>query len=1068
MQRLADLCVRRPILSSVITLVMVVLGAVSFLRLNVSRYPDVELPIITVITQFPGASPEQIETDLTRKIEDAVSGIGGIDTVTSTSADGFSIVVARFVLEKNVNVAGQEVRDKIGAISDLPAGIEPPRVLHFDPNQIPIAIVALSADRPVRDISEYADRTIKSHLEGTLGVAQVSLVGAQVRQVNVLADPYRLAARGVTATALLNAIQIPTEALGVAAQRFVVRTFARVSDLAGVPIAARGGRPVLLGDVARVQDGAADPQTTANLNGTPAVLLYVQKQSGANTVSVVNDIKDRLRGLTPTLAPGYNLRVVWDQSEYVLAATAAVKEHLVVGSLLAALVVLGFLWDWRATIITALAIPISLISTFTLLAALHLTLNTFTLLALALVIGIVIDDAIVVLENIYRLIHEKGTPPLRAAIEGTREVGPAVMATTLSLMVVFLPLAFMSGIVGRFMTSFGWTMGFAIAVSLLVSFTLTPSLASRWLGSPPLAGRQGARDPAGPPSGAAPPRQTPGRVKTAIDSGYRWLLERALRRRWVLVLLSILTLVSIGPLAGWVNQNFLPTDDESQFEVVVQAPAKSSLDATSALGTRMAAEIRGLAGVAYTIVTAGDDLQHSPNTLTIFVRMVPIATRRVTQQQQMARVRTQILPKYRDAAPMAVVNDISDIAGSAAPLQYVISGPDLTVLDHASKAAVEYLRTLPGVVDVRSSAAPGRSVDIKVSPTRAAGLGLSVSEAANALVLLSQGVVARQVAYAAGGQFYNVYIREEAANRADPVALLQTPLLPPGGGTVFLGQVVDVRSTTGPRQIERFNRRRQVTISANLLPDASLGHVVERLDARMRSLRLPPEYHLGLTGISEQVSKTKSAFMGAFTIAFVFMFLVLAAQFESWVHPITILLSLPLTVPFALISILLLHGSLNPLSYLGILVLVGVVKKNAILQVDRANRLRAQGMEKHAAIINASLDRVRPILMTTIAFVAGMIPLAVSRGGIGSATNQSISTAIIGGQMLSLLLTLLAIPVFYSLFDDLEQMGIKNWLVGKIRMAREHAGGRATPAPPDLPRQPAPAAGRERQRGSPS
>jgi hydrophobic/amphiphilic exporter-1 (mainly G- bacteria), HAE1 family len=468
----------------------------------------------------------------------------------------------------------------------------------------------------------------------------------------------------------------------------------------------------------------------------------------------------------------------------------------------------------------------------------------------------------------------------------------------------------------------------------------------------------------------------------------------------------------------------------------------------------MAAEIRRLAGVAYTIVTAGDDLQHSPNKLTIFVRLVPIAARTLSQQQVMARVRTEILPKYRTAAPTAVVNDISDISGSAAPLQYVISGPDLTVLDRASKAAVEYLRTLPGVVDVRSSAAPGRFVDVKVSPVQAARAGVSVSEAANALALLSRGVVARQVSFAEGGRFYGVYIREEVSNRTNPLALLQTPVLPLSGAPVVLGQVAAIHSTTAPREIERFNRRRQVTISANLLPDASLGHVVEQLDAKMRTLRLPPEYHLGSTGIAEQVSKTRSAFTGAFTIAFALMFLVLAAQFESWVHPITILLSLPLTVPFALLSILFLHGSLNPLSYLGILVLVGVVKKNAILQVDRANRLRAQGMEKHAAIVNASLDRVRPILMTTIAFVAGMIPLAVSRG-IGSATNQSISTAIIGGQMLSLLLTLVAIPVFYSLFDDLEKTGIKSWVLGTIRALREHAGGRAASGSPDIGRRPA-------------
>jgi len=1040
MQRLAELCVRRPVLSRVITLVMVVVGVFSFLSLNVSRYPNVELPFITVITRFPGASPEEVETDLTRKIEDAVSGIGGIDKVTSTSTEGYSIVVAQFVLEKNVTTAVDEVRDKVGAIADLPAGIDAPQVLRFDPSQIPVAVLALSADRPIRDISEYASRVIKPGLEGVLGVAQVNLVGDQQRQINVLLDPYRLAAHDVTATSVLAALQAPAGSADTGAQRFLVRTFQRVSELAGIAIPSRTGRAVALGDLAHIQDGAAPARTTANVNGTPGVLLYIQKQSGANTVSVVGGIKDRLQSLAQALPAGYDLRVAWDQSEFVLAATRAVEEHVVVGSILAALVVLVFLWDWRSTIITGLAIPISLISTFTLLAALHLTLNTFTLLALALVIGIVIDDAIVVLENIYRLIHDKGTRPFHAAIAGTREVGPAVMATTLSLIVVFLPLAFMTGIVGRFMSSFGWTMAFAIAVSLVVSFTLTPSLASRWLRAPASNGEHGE---GGPPPAMPVRREPEGPVKRAIERGYRWLLERSLQHRWVLVVLSILTLASIVPLGRMVNQNFLPVDDESRFEVAGQAPGESALDATSSLATRMAAEIRRLPGVAYTIVTVGDDPQRSPNKFTIFVGMLPIGARpTVTQAQEMARVRTEILPKFQAPDLTVVVNDISDLSGSAAPLQYVISGPDLSVLGRASQAAVEYLRTLPGVVDIRSSAAASRSVDIKVNPAHAAGLGVGAEEVANTLALLTQGVQARQMAYAEGGRFYPVHISAGVPGLTDPSDLANVPLLASSGGHVPLGRVVDVLPTSGPREIERFNRGRQVTVSANLLPQASLGGVVEKLDAKMRSLNLPPEYHLGLTGIAEQVSKTKSAFTQAFIIAFVFMFLVLAAQFESWMHPITILLSLPLTVPFALISILLLRGSLNPLSYLGILVLFGVVKKNAILQVDRANRLRAQGIEKDAAIVHASLDRLRPILMTTIAFVAGMIPLAISRG-VGAATNQTISTVIIGGQMLSLLLTLLAIPVMYSLFGDID-----TWVFRRRRESlRRMAASDAAPSP---------------------
>lgn len=1010
MQRLAELCVRKPMLAYAITLVMVVAGVIAFLRLGVSRYPDVELPILTVVTEFPGASPAQVETAITRKIEDAVSGIDGIEALTSRSAAGFSAVVARFVIEKDANAAAREVQDKVRAITDLPAGAARPQVLRFDPNQIPIAVVALSAQRPVPQLSEFADRVIRPQIEGTPGVARVNLVGGQARQINVRVAPARLAAYGVTVRALLNAIETHGGEADAGAQTFPPRTFSRVAALANIAIGSRGGRRTVLADVARVEDGAARPETATLVDGTPAILFYVQKQPAANTVGVVKRLRDRLQTLRQTIPPEYALRVVWDQAEYVVAATSLVEDHLVAGALLAASVVLLFLADARATLITALAIPISLVSTFVLLAALRLTLNMFTLLALALVVGIVIDDAIVILENIYRLIRVAGLPPVRAAVEGTREVGPAVMATTLSLIVVFLPLAFMGGIVGRFVSSFGWTMACAIAVSLLVSFTLTPALASRWLG-PALRSRGQEETTAR------------GRIEQAIERWYRRLLERSLRRRWVVVALSILALASIVPLWRSVSQDFLPVDDESQFEVVGRVRGGSTLADTSALVTPMAGAIRRLSGVASTVVAVGDDPQHSPEAFTVFVRMVPVGARTVTQQQAMARVRTDVLPRYQSRGVTAVVNNIFDLSGSVAPLEYVISGPDLTVLARTSDTAVAYLRTLPGVVDVRSSLATGSSVDVKVNPARAALLGVDPGDAADMLALLTRGIDVRGIKYAENGRFYGVHVEAEDAHPRDPAALLQTPLASTFGGTVPLGGVIDVRLTTGPSEIDHFDRERAVTVSANLLPGTFLGTVTAVLDARLRALRLSPAFHLGTAGISEQVSHTERAFARAFAIAFALMFLVLAALFKSWLHPITILASLPLTVPFALLSILVLHGSLNPLSYLGILVLFGVVKKNAILQLDRANQLRTQGMDKDAAIVGASVGRLRPILMTTIAFVAGAVPLALSRG-VGAATSHSISAVIIGGQTFSLLLTLVAVPVFYSLFDDLEKRGL--------------------------------------------
>lgn len=1007
MQPLAELCVRKPALAYAITCVMVAAGVVAFLNLGVSRYPDVALPILTIATPFPGASPEQIESDITRRIEHAVSGLDGIEALTSRSAAGYSVVIVRFVIEKNAGVAAREVEDKVRALTDLPAGAGTPQVLRFDPNQIPIAVVALSGQRPVSELSDYAEGAVRPAIERLPGVARVNLVGGQTRQVNVEVAPTRLAAHGVTVTALLNAIQTRAGGTDDSAQRAVPLAFNRMAALANVPLGSRAGRPIRLAEVARVEPGVARPQTATNVDGTPALLLYVQKQSAANTVGVVTRVRDRLRTLQQTAPPAYSLRVVWDQAEYVVASTDLVEHHLIAGALLAASVALVFLGDWRATGITALAIPISLISTFVLLAALHLTLNTFTLLALALVVGIVIDDAIVVLENIYRLIRTGGLPPVRAAVEGTREVGTAVMATTLSLIVVFLPLAFMGGIVGRFMSSFGWTMACAIAVSLLVSFTLTPALASRWLG---FAHRASAR---------TEDATAPGRMEQTMERSYRWMLERSLRRRWVLVALSVLALASILPLWRSVSQDFLPVDDESQFEVAGKAPGGSTLAGTAAVATQMAAAIRHLGGVTSTVVAVGDDPQHSPETFTLFVHLVPVGARVVTQQQEMARVRTDILPPYQARGVTATVNNMFDLTGSVPPLEYVISGPDLTVLKRASDAAVAYLSTVPGVADVRTSLATGASWDVRVNPAQAGRLGVGLDDAADTILLLSRGIDVRGISYARDGRFYGVHVEADNRNPADPAALLETPLASTSGRTVPLRSVIDIRRMTGPTEIDHFNRERAVTISANLLPGTFLGTVTARLGGKLRALGLPPGYYLGPAGVSEQVSRTERAFARAFAIAFALMFLVLAALFKSWLHPITILASLPLTVPFALISILLLRGSLNPLSYLGILVLFGVVKKNAILQVDRANQLRAQGVDKNAAIVRASVGRLRPILMTTIAFVAGAVPLAVSRG-VGTATSHTISAVIIGGQTLSLLLTLVAVPVFYSLFDDLE------------------------------------------------
>src|SRR5713226_4370504 len=1033
MRWLSELSVRRSVLAWVIILSLTFLGSFFYRRLNVERFPNVDLPFVAIYTRLPGASPEEVETDVTNKIEEAVNTISGIDTLTSTSAEGFSQVAIQFVLEKDINVAAQDVRDKInGILPDLPAGIDQPVVSKLDPGAVPVLTLALSGDHSIRDLTEYADKVFKRQLDGTPGVGSVDIIGGQPRQINVWIDPSRLNAYGLSGTSIIQAlqtqnIQVPGGTIDQGTQRLTLRTLGRVDSIAELErlvVANRGGVPVKLADVARVEDGAAEPKTIASLNGQPAVTLNIVKQSGSNTLNVVRDVKTRLAGLTASLPPGYRLKIVSDQSVFVEASTRAVQEHLMVGSILAAVVVLLFLRDVRATVIAAIAIPTSLISTFTFLNAMGLTLNIVTLLALALVVGIVIDDAIVVLENIYRFIREKKMPPFQAAIEATREVAGAVTSTTMSLIAVFLPLAFMGGIVGRFMRSFGYTMAFSIAVSLLVSFTLTPMLSSRWL--------KGSG-----PEGSAPGREARGgRIYMALENAYRWLLQRALRRRWVVAVLSLVVLFSVVPLGIAVNKNFFPDEDESQFEAIVRAPEGWSLQTTQ----QMANEIRRLPGVEYTMVQVAADPLQTPNRANILAHMVDLDKRTVSQADIVNRVRSEILPRYSYLGLQTQVGPVNAFGGGGTfqPIDYVVGGPDLAVLTRVAEQGQAILRKIPGVVDVRSSLITGKpQLGVTVDRARAADLGVSVANAASALNTLVAGQKAGT--YAELGQQYDIVVRADAIYR-DLAALSQLQVGSSTQGVVPLEQLVQIKPGVGPSTIDHYNRRRRVELTANLLPSASQSSVLAQLDSEMRKLHLSSDYTVAFAGQAAEQGRQAQAFMTAFGLSFVFMYLILAAQFESWLHPVTILLSLPLTVPFALLSILFLRDSLNILSQLGILVLFGVVKKNAILQIDHANQLRAAGMKRDEAIVAASRDRLRPILMTTIAFVAGMIPLAIS-SGVGSGTNRSISSVVIGGQTLSLILTLVAIPVFYSLFDDLSKVRLLSRVAAPFQAVRARLTG---------------------------
>lgn len=1062
MQKLAEICIRRPVFATVLILVLVVFGVFGYSVLGVDRFPKVDIPTITVTTVLPGSAPEEIETEITDKIEEAVNTVSGIDELRSVSAEGVSQVFVSFVLEKDVDVAAQEIRDQVDRIlAELPEDVEQPRVEKLDPDAAPVLSIVLSGSVPIRELSEYGDKVLRRQIESVSGVGQVSLVGAQLREINVKLDPEKLHAHDLTVSEVAHAlstqnVQVPGGTLKQGAKEYTLRTLGRVNspiELSYITVANRNGHTITIGDLGVIEDTTQEAKNLAYFNDTPAVLLNVRKQSGTNTVAVVDIVKERLSEVAKNLPKGYSLEVVRDQSRFIEAATHAVKEHLVLGSILAAVVVLLFLANFRTTLIAALAIPTSIIATFAAMWYMGYTLNVITLLALTLAVGIVIDDAIVVLENIYRYIEEKGYTPFEAARAATAEIGLAVMSITLSLIAVFLPIAFMSGIVGRFMSSFGVTMSFAIAVSLFVSFTLTPMLSARWLRAPKnTAAKDEATAENQAPSataGASPPPAAHHADPFAehdhaatkkrglyhlIETTYLYILRFSMRHRWLIVLICFGALGSVPFLMDNVRKNFLPDDDQSEFEVSIRTPEGTSLEASQGIVARIARDIRGLNGVESTIASTGEGDQASPNQGSVYVKLTDVSERDFDQFKLMNFVREDVLPRYADLNLRMSVSPVAAISGGGnanAAIQFLVSGPDMDKLAVYSEQIVDRLKKIPGAVDVDSSLVVGKpEYGVTIDRAKAGDLGVSVSDIATTLRLLVAGDNISD--YNEKGEQYDVFLRANPEARSNVEALSLVTVPSAKEGVISLSDLVTFKEGTGPSQINRLNRRRQVTITANLAPNVSQQGVLDQLNQAVSEIQMEPGYDTALVGQSKELAKAANSFLLSFLMAFIFMYLVIAAQFESWLHPITILLSLPLTLPFALLSLILFNQSLNIFSVLGVMVLFAVVKKNSILQIDHTNQLRAEGLNRYDAIIAANLDRLRPILMTTVAFVAGMFPLLLSTGA-GAATNQTISSVVIGGQTLSLLLTLVATPVAYSLFDDLANSRAWKWIGNMIK-----------------------------------
>ena len=1042
--RLSDLCIRRPVFATMLIVSLVVLGLASYRGLGLDLFPKVDLPTITITTRLPGASPEEVETQLTKPIEEVVNTINGLDELRSTTSEGVSQVLAIFKLEKDPEVAANDVRDKIGTIlAKFPEGTEPPIIQKFDPDAAPILALVVSGQRSDRELTEIADKALKRPLETVSGVGSISFVGDRKREIQILVNPDRLAAYGISiaqvkAALIRQNLEIPGGRVTWEKTEKVLRTMGRVErveEFQDLVVAVVRGSPVTIRDLGRVRDDVEEPRTLSRLNGRNAVSLLIRKQSGTNTVQVVDAVRAKLGEIGPTLAPDIRVTAVRDQSRFIRRSLEEVQIHLILGGVLASLVVLLFIRNLRAAIIAAISIPTSIIATFTLMRAWGFSLNNMTMLGLSLSTGIIIDDAIIVLENIFRYIEEEGYSPLEAAKAATREIGLAVMATTLSLVVIFLPVAFMSGVVGRFFFSFGITTATAILVSMLVAFTLTPMMSVRLLEGPEAVRRKGASKES--------------RLFRTLSGVYDVLLRFCLRHRFLVIVLATGVVLSTGLLFPRVGKELIVDDDQGEFEIVIQAPEGSSLARTDEILRGLETEVARLRGVTtiFTTIGAGESAGGGVTDGSIYVGLTPLREGNEFQtllqhlglrrllglpplqerdftQEEVKQEARRLLARYPDLKPS--VQNVNIVGGGGwrqTPFNLSLRGPDLALLERYSQRLMDEAQRIPGMVDVDSSLSRRKpEIRVLVDRKKAADLGVSIEAIASSLTAMVGGE--KVTKFKEGDEQYEVRLRLEEPYRKD-AAVISTLSVPSEKthGLVRLQNVVRLEEAKGPAQIERYNRERQVSIVANLERRLPLGDAIRGMAPRIAALHLLPGYSTIYVGRGKTMAESVESFLVALVLSVIFIYMVLAAQFESFVHPLAIMVSLPLSIPFGLLSLLLMGSTLNVYSAIGFFMLMGVVKKNAILQVDYTNTLRERGLPREEAIRQADHGRLRPILMTTLAIIAGMLPIALGKGD-GSASRASMATVVVGGQALCLLLTLLVTPVVYSVLDDLRSFRV--------------------------------------------
>lgn len=1005
---LSDVSIRRPVFTTMVMLAIAAFGAIMYRGLPVDLFPEVDFPVVTVTTVYPGADPETMESKVSDPIEEALNSLGGIESLRSVSLESVSQVIVQFELGVDLDVAAQDVRDRVAGIqSDLPDAAEAPTVEKLDLGAAPIMQVAVYGDVEVAGLARWVEDVVKPRLERVQGVGTLDLIGGRDREIHVYLQPERLRALGITALEVQQALaaqnlDVPSGRLADSRMEQTVRTSAEaesVEELGRIVIASRADSVVRLSDIATLEDGLEEERSRASLDGRPAIAVVVQKQSGANTVAVAAGVEEALVELRASAPTGVSLDIIQDNSTNIRGSLEAVQFDLMLGAVLAVAIILLFLRDLRATFISALALPVSVLGTFVFVGVMGFSLNLMSTLALSLSIGILIDDAIVVIENIVRRRTELGESPVEAAQKGTSEIGLAVLATTLSIVAVFVPVAFMDGMIGQFFYEFGLTVAAAVMISLFVSFTLTPMLSARMLS-----------DHHGDPRGISGLIE---RVLRGIEHGYRSVVRGALRWWPVTIATAVAVLIGTVIAAGQIGFEFVPIEDRNQFNIKMELPIGTALDETAMVADELAAQVRELPGVALTFVTLGGGVQEKVNTGVITVNLVHRDQRAYHQTEIMARVREMFA--HRDDVILSV-QEVSavDNGDRREPLQIALSGDNIEELGAVAHRIAARLGEIPGMVDIDTSYRDGKpEVDVVIDSARASDLGLMNSSIGATVRALVNGEVATQLSLDADRVDVRMQLPPEDRASLDVVSRAQVRA--PNGSLIDIGTLADVTTTTGPTQIDRESRQKQVVIYANLdgLP---LGEATT-LAAAIADEEMSAGVRWSSAGNAEELQKTGQNMLFALFLAVLCVYMILASQFESFVHPFTIMASLPFSLIGGLGALIIFDATMSIFGMIGIIMLMGLVTKNAILLIDYATQLQQRGSSVREALVEAGAVRLRPILMTTAAMVFGMLPVAIGHGD-GGESRAPMGLIVIGGLLSSTVLTLVVVPVVYMLVES--------------------------------------------------